>query len=1331
MADAWEILVDTGGTFTDCIARDPQGGVHRAKVLSTSALRATVVEAPRDGTLRISASWTAPPDFLTGFEVRVQGREASLGTVRSFDPEEGRIEIERSRGTDAAVRGQGTGGDGQRTGEDATGGPSAHVREGATVELASFEPAPILATRLVTGTPPADPLPEGLVLRLATTRGTNALLERRGAPSALFVTRGFGDLLRIGDQQRPHLFELDAARPAPLPLRVVEVDERIGADGSVIRPLSLDGLEERIAELRAEGIEAAAVALLHAHREPAHETRVAGFLREQGIGYVAGSAEVAPFIHFLRRAETAVAEAYLGPVVRSYVERIGRALGGERLLVMTSAGGLVRGERVRATDTLLSGPAAGVVGAALVARRTGSAGGIALDMGGTSTDVSRFDEDLEYVEQHQVGDVRLRAPALAIETVAAGGGSICRLGPDGPTVGPESAGADPGPACYGAGGPLTLTDVNLLLGRVDPGRFGIPVRREPAEARARAIAAELRDRTGEDTPLEPLLEGFLELANERMADAVRRISVRKGYDPAEYPLVAFGGAGPQHACALADRLGMRRVLIPADAGVLSAVGLGHAVVERFRHRQVLAGVDDVEPELETWFEELAEDARGDVAEEGVPAADIGIRQRVVHLRYRGQESTLESPFSPGEPLRPAFEAAYEAVYGHRAETRAVEVASLRVVASATVAPVERAPTPPRTPAEPTGQARAWFAGGWREVPTFERDRLPAGAELQGPALLWDRFSATVVEDGWRCVLDGAGTLRLERGKHEAGEREGGEQARDEQAGRPRAVEEELFVQRFRALVAEMGEQLRRTALSVNIRERLDFSCALLDPAGRLVANAPHIPVHLGAMGVCVREVARSLPLAPGDVVVTNHPGAGGSHLPDVTVVTPVFDPRTEGDGLLGYVASRAHHAEIGGTRPGSMPPDARTLQEEGVVIAPRYLVRRGEARWDEMRQLLAGGRFPSRTVEENLVDLAAQVAANHRGASLLRELAGRAGVETVASHMDALRRRAETRMRAILAGIEDGTYRARERLDDGTPLEVAIRIEGDGAEIDFAGSGAVHPGNLNATEAVVRSAVLYVLRLLAAEELPLNEGLMAPVRLRIPDGILNPPFPADPAACPAVVGGNVETSQRLVDTLLRPFELAACSQGTMNNLLFGNDRFSYYETVCGGAGAGPGFHGATATQVHMTNTRITDAEVLEHRFPVRVERFAVRRGSGGDGRWRGGDGVVRELHFLRPLAVSVLTQHRREVPYGLRGGGPGATGRQRLLRHTGEERELEPVDGCEVEAGDRLILETPGGGGFGNPDGEFGNPDGGFGHPGGRFGNPGDGPGEPEPGGRA
>ena len=712
------------------------------------------------------------------------------------------------------------------------------------------------------------------------------------------------------------------------------------------------------------------------------------------------------------------------------------------------------------------------------------------------------------------------------------------------------------------------------------------------------------------------------------------------------------------------------------------------MVERFAERQVLEPLARVEGEVAGWIGRLSEQAIAAVATEGVARDRIGVRRRIAQLRFAGQDSTLSVEPEPGTSLATLFERRYQEVFGHRPEGRPIELESIRVVASSHPAPPPAAPeAPPILYVAPTAHRRARFSGEWREAGAFEREELPAGARVSGPALIFEPHSATVVEVGWSASVDAQGALVLRRTRESPVALPA-----SSRRSTPEAVELELFTNRFTALVDEMGEQLRRTAVSTNVKERLDFSCALLDTGGELVVNAPHIPVHLGSLGLCVRQLREALEMGPGDVVLTNHPSFGGSHLPDVTVVTPAHSDSGE---LLGYVASRAHHAEIGGVRPGSMPPAATRLSEEGVILPPMHLVRGGEARWGEIRRLLEAGPYPSRVPEDNLADLRAAVAANHRGAAALRRLCEQHGRRRVQGFMDALRARAERCMRAALGRLREGRYQAEERLDDGTPLRVSIEIADGSARIDFTGTGGVHPGNLNATPAIVRSVVLYVLRLLVKEPLPLNEGLMRAVSVSIPEGLLDPPFPEDPERAPAIVGGNVETSQRLVDTLLKALGLAACSQGTMNNVSFGTSRFGYYETVCGGCGAGPYFPGASAVHSHMTNTRITDPEILEQRFPVRVERFQIRHGSGGAGRHRGGDGVVREIRFLEPMSLSILSQHRREGPYGLEGGQPGLPGRQRLLRADGSTDELGAIDGHEVAAGDRLVLETPGGGGYG------------------------------------
>jgi 5-oxoprolinase (ATP-hydrolysing) len=1127
-------------------------------------------------------------------------------------------------------------------------------------------------------------------MRLATTRGTNALLERAGARTVHFTTAGFEDLLTIGGQQRPDLFALHIEKPEPLPELVIGVRERLAADGSVVENLDQGALEPTIRELRDRGLVCASITLLHGHRNPVHEERLEEMLVEAGFEHVARSSRLSPFQGLLRRSVTSSVETYLGPVITDYLSAVeGRlAARGSSLHVMTSAGGLIGADTYRSTDSLLSGPAGGVVGAALTGRGRGRDRVIAFDMGGTSTDVARYDGDFEYVFSHRVGPVELAVPALAIETVASGGGSVCRVEQGRLAVGPQSAGARPGPASYGAGGPLTLTDVNLLLGRLVAEGLPIPIDLEAARGRFRELRQELEETgrgTGRD---EDILEGLLRIADERMAEAIRHISVRKGIDPAGFALVAFGGAGGQHACRLAELLGMKEVLLPADAGLLSAMGLGHALVERFAQREVLRPLEAVSDRLGGWLEELADEAAAALEDEGVARDQVDAPRRIVELRYVGQDATLEIEPLPGEDLERQFEEAYYRLFSYRPRERGIEVVTLRVVVRSRgpeVVPVAEEASGGAAAGEPARLQRCFLGGEWHDVPCHEAAALPAGFEVHGPALIQQQHSALVVRPGWRARSLGDGGVRVLAG---IGDRASASAA---SRGRPQAVELELMSHRFSSIAREMGERLQRTAVSTNIKEREDFSCTLLDPAGRLVVNAPHIPVHLGAMGLCVRELVAHRVPTPGDVVVTNHPAYGGSHLPDVTLVAPVH----LGDRLLGYVACRAHHAEIGGIRPGSVPPDARSLAEEGVVIPPTLLVEGGEPQWGRVERLLLDGPYPTRTPADNLADLRAMLAAILRGREGLGRLAETVGFEHVQEHMDALRRQAAWQVEAVLDRMADGRHEGRQLLDDGSPLRATFTVKGGRAVLDFAGSAPVHPGNLNATPAIVHSVTMYVMRLLVDAELPLNEGLLDPIEIRIPRGLLNPEYSADPESCPAVVGGNVETSQRLTDTLLEAFGVAGCSQGTMNNLSFGDETFGYYETVGGGAGAVEGFRGASGVHTHMTNTRITDAEVIEHRYPVRLHRFAIRRGSGGPGRWPGGDGLVREIEFLAPLKLSILSQHRVSAPYGMAGGGQGAPGRQTLVAADGSRRELAGIDGCEVSAGDRVVLETPGGGGFG------------------------------------
>ncbi|MCB9555893.1 MAG: hydantoinase B/oxoprolinase family protein [Deltaproteobacteria bacterium] len=1248
-----QLWIDTGGTFTDALLVG-DGAPTRAKVLSSGCLRAVVDAAMAPNRLRLRAQFT-PGRWLVGFSLARVGDGAHSARV---------IDVEDQIITLASA---------------------ARLAVGDVVELSSGEPAAIVAARMLTDTDATAALPP-LQMRVGTTRGTNALLERAGADLVLFVSAGFADVLAIGDQTRPELFARRIQRPAPLTECVVEIDERIAADGSIIVALDMAAVRGQVERLVNSGVRVAAIALLNAYRNPQHELALKALLEAAGFAHVSCSHQLSPTIGLLRRGETAVVNAYLSAVVGQFVSELVSAVGDDRrLLLSTSAGGLSQAASYQPKDSLLSGPAAGVVGAVQAASRIGMHRIISFDMGGTSTDVARYDGALEYQREQRIGSARLATDAMAIETVAAGGGSICSFEHGVLTVGPRSAGASPGPACYGAGGPLTLTDVQLLLGRLPRERFGIPI--DPAAAeRALAELQQTMRQAGVEVERDALLSGLLVLADEKMADTIRRISLRRGFSTADYCLVAFGGAGGMHACQVAAQLGMHSVLIPADAGLLSAVGVGHAAVERIVTKQLLwplNGQSELSARLRRTVDLLRAEGRALLVDEGLES-NVVTSRAILALRYLGQDSVIEVDYLPGQDPAEAFAERHRELFGFISRDRLVELESVRVVVRALARghrPTARSEV--TEDAAVAGWSRAFFAGSWCEVPCYDRSELRAGQRLLAPAIVYDRYSTTLIEPDWQAHTVGAGDLLLAQSAPSASL---------VAANVDRAIELELFANRLSSIAEEMGEMLRRTALSVNIKERLDFSCAVLDPAGSLIVNAPHVPVHLGSLGPCVRSVLKEIAIGPGDVVITNHPAFGGSHLPDVTLICGVFDAEQR---PLAYLANRAHHAEIGGTRPGSMPPDARSLVEEGVVIAPCYLVQADNARFAELKDLLRGAVYPSRNVEENLADMRAQLAALRYGSKVMEELWRGLGRERFVAHLGGLFERAAREARRALISLDDRTYRASRSLDDGTPLVVCADKRGDQLTLSFAGSGAVHPGNLNATSAVVSSAILYVLRLLVDRPLPLNEGMLDPVTVELPESLLNPPFVADPSRCPAVVGGNVETSQQLVDLLLEALEICAASCGTMNNLLFGNDRFGYYETIGGGSGASRCGAGASAVHCHMTNTRITDAEVLEHRYPVRVRRFAVRRGSGGAGLYRGGDGIERELEFLEPMKLSLLGQRRVAGAPGMAGGQFGVPGAQHLLRADGQRVSLPGSAAADVERGDRLIVATPGGGGWG------------------------------------
>ena len=1131
------------------------------------------------------------------------------------------------------------------------------------LKVLSSDSAPIVGIRRLLDLGPNDPIPPCDV-RMGTTLATNALLERKGAPTGLLITRGLEDLLVIGDQSRPDLFALCVRTRAPLHRATRGVDARGTPSGEILARPSLEALRDAIDALRSEGCESLAVVVLHAHRNDALERDIASVAREAGIAHVSASHEVASEMGLLGRGDTTVADAYLTPLIRAYVDRLLAALPGSRLSIMQSSGGLAAAERFRGRDSVLSGPAGGVVACAHVARAAGVDRAIGFDMGGTSTDVSRWSGDFERTYETEVAGVRMRAPTIAVHTVAAGGGSLCRFDGRRFSVGPESAGADPGPLCYGRpeASELALTDVNVALGRVVGDRFPFPLERARVDAALADLAARAR--------MEPLdvAEGFFRIAIESMAAAIRRITVEKGHDVRDFALVVFGGAGGQHACALAKRLGIRTLVFHPLAGVLSAFGMG--VAPTTWHAEADAGLRELDrgllASLEPLFVGLVE-AR--------PFAAVPTRR--VDLRYRGTETSLTLDLLPDDDeaaLRARFEALHEAELGYVRPGHSIEAVTVRIEVVEERVPPALPVAPARKDARAVRTTTLRIDGADHEAAVYLREALPE-RPIAGPAIVLEDTGTIVVEPGFTLHVDDE--RLLVRATDEAlTQRERATVERD-------PVLLEIFANLFMSIAEQMGTVLRRTALSTNIRDRLDFSCAIFDREGGLVANAPHIPVHLGAMGESVRAVRAAHPSPePGDVFVTNDPAAGGSHLPDVTVVTPVHDARGE---LLFYTASRGHHADIGGITPGSMPPFSHELAEEGVVLRGLRIVHRGRFDREDLRARLREGPHPARRPDENIADLDAQIAANRRGERLLVSLSERYGRDVLEAYMQHVQDNAAERVADAIERIPDGEHRFEDAMDDGTKIRVCIRVTGRTLSIDFEGTGPQVGGNLNAPRAVAIAAVLYVMRCLVGEAIPLNGGCLRPVTIHVPEGSILSPDPDR-----AVAGGNVETSQRVVDVLLGALGRVAASQGTMNNLTFGDDSFGYYETIAGGAGAAEGCAGASAVHTHMTNSRMTDPEVLETRFPVRLTELAIRRGSGGLGRFRGGDGIVREIEALRPLRFSILSERRARAPFGIAGGEPGAPGRNTLDgRDVGAKAELD------VAAGSRVRIETPGGGGFG------------------------------------
>ncbi|OAN78000.1 5-oxoprolinase [Jannaschia sp. EhC01] len=1147
-----------------------------------------------------------------------------------------------------------------------------------------YADAAVHGIRELLGLTADDAFPEGQVnaVKMGTTVATNALLERKGERTLLLITQGQRDLLRIGYQNRPRLFDLNIVLPELLYEDVVEVTERLAADGEVITPLDEGAAARDLQEAFDGGYRSVAIALMHSYRFADHERRLGAIARDIGFTQISLSHQASPLIKLVGRGDTAVVDAYLSPILRRYVDQVAGALSQDaRLMFMQSNGGLTDASMFHGRDAILSGPAGGVVGMVRTAAELGYDKLIGFDMGGTSTDVCHYAGEYERSFETEVAGVRMRAPMMSIHTVAAGGGSILSYRDGRMQVGPESAGANPGPAAYRRAGPLTVTDCNVLLGKLQPDHFPAvfgPNADQPLDADVvRAKFEALRSEIGSEKSVEDLAEGFLRIAVENMANAIKKISVQRGYDVTKYTMNCFGGAGGQHACLVADALGMERIFIHPFAGVLSAFGMGLADIRSMKEQQWGASIRD---DASAAMAALSTTAQDEVAAQGVAAADIHVIQ-TAHIRPRGAQQSLSVPFGASAQMTKAFETAHKQRFGFAPDTSDLLLDVL--VAEAVGETGEGVSLPdPGAQARQETPVRCVSGGQWRDIPLVDRTTLAVGQSVDGPAILTEPTGTNMIEADWRATVAQGGNLILERTTP---------LRRAEAIGtQVDPVMLEVFNNLFMSIAEQMGATLANTAYSVNIKERLDFSCAIFDEAGDLVANAPHVPVHLGSMSESVRTVLKTNAgkIRPGDVFMMNNPFNGGTHLPDVTVITPVF----EGERIVYTVASRGHHADIGGKTPGSAPPDSRVIEEEGVVIDNFLLVKEGTLRDAETRALLASGQYPCRNIEENMADLAAQIAANETGAEELRKITAQFGLETIHAYMGHVQDNAEESVRRVLDVLKDSNF--TYPLDDGAQIKVKITVDkaARGATLDFTGTSAQSEFNYNAPLAICRAVVLYVFRTLVGSDIPMNEGCLKPLNLIVPEGSMINPLP--PAA---VISGNTEVSQAIADTLYGALGVIAGSQGTMNNFVYGNDRYQNYETICGGTGAGDGFNGTSAVHSHMTNTRMTDPEVLETRFPVRVEEFSIREGSGGAGRWQGGEGITRRLRFLEAMTVTVLTSHRKVPPHGMNGGGPGGVGENLVTRADGTVEPLQGNDQAELAPGDVFTMRTPGGGGFGAP----------------------------------
>ena len=1141
-----------------------------------------------------------------------------------------------------------------------------------------------------------DKIPTDIIssVKMGTTVATNALLERKGDRTLLLITKGFGDLLRIGYQNRPLLFDLNIKLPELLYERVVEVSERLNEKGDVVTELNEEEVRNSLIKAKSDGINSVAIAFMHSYINPDHENKIEKIAKEENFNQISVSHKVSPLIKLVGRGDTTVVDAYLSPILRRYVNQVSEELKDTKstqLMFMQSNGGLTDANLFQGKDALLSGPAGGVVSMTQTGKQAGFNKLIGFDMGGTSTDVCHFAGEFERSFETELAGVRIRAPMMQINTVAAGGGSILSYKDGRFQVGPESAGAIPGPASYGRGGPLTVTDCNVLLGKLNPdffpkvfGKTGDqPLNFEIVKKKFLDLSDIISKEKNEPMmDIFKMAEGFLKIAVENMANAIKKISIQKGYDVTNYMLNCFGGAGGQHACNVADSLGISNVMIHPYAGVLSAYGMGLAEIRSIREGHFEKNITNI-LDAENLIEILSSQAKKDLNDQDISDASI-ILLKNAFLHYKGSHQNLEIKFDTPENMRKSFEQEHKKRFGFFVEDREIfiEMLTVEAVGKKTENYNFLNPNTSTTKANPIAFKKMYVNGSEINTPIYKRDELIIGQNISGPAIIVEATGTNIIDDGWSGTLDKHYNLILSRVEEKKLQKGIGTSVD--------VVMLEVFNNLFMNIAEQMGATLANTAYSVNIKERLDFSCALFNNEGSLVANAPHVPVHLGSMSEAIKTVVRLNKdnIYPDDVFVLNAPFNGGTHLPDVTVITPVFDKN--GKEIIFFVASRGHHADIGGKTPGSGPPDSKHIEEEGVLIDNFKLFDKGIFREQEMRKILSSGKYPCRNVEHNMADLAAQVAANKTGINEINSMIDQFGIETVHAYMNHVQDNAEESIRNAIVNLKQGEY--EYELDNGEFIRVNVKIDKKKREaiIDFTGTAPKNPFNYNAPMAVCYAVILYVFRTLVGNNIPLNEGCFKPIKIIIPNNsMINAKYPS------AVIAGNTEVSQLTCNALFGALGVIAGSQATMNNFIWGNDSIQNYETICGGTGAGPNFHGTSAIQTHMTNTRSTDPEVLETRFPVRLEEFSIRENSGGKGKFNGGDGVTRKLRFLEPMTVTTLCSHRRVKPFGLNGGSPGDCGKEWLERTDGKILNLNGNDSCEVEPNDLFVMQTPGGGGFG------------------------------------